>query len=315
MNRNIDIIIPLLDIDLYSFLCSYPYIIQNLPCKRIVLIGNEAIRNKIRGLNNVEFIEENYLLDGLTIDRIKELKKELSGNVKRTGWYFQQFLKLGYARICKDDYYLIWDGDTIPINKIDFFTSDGHPYLSYRDYVEFDKCFDSCQNNLLPRQALKKEIHRSYIAEHMLVNVAVMNEFLDVLENNTNVKGNVFYEKIMHSVPLHYINLSGFSEFEAYAAYLLKYHPSLYVERKWKNLRNAKNYIGSNPREKDIAWIKKEFDVISIEDFNSFWVICRMLRWIDRRRYIPFRWIYLFVNPLASILGKVRYIVRDIVKR
>lgn len=312
---NYDIVIPLLDVDLYSFLCSYPYIIQNLPCKKIVLIGNKDVCGKIRGLDKVDFIDENLLLEGLSLDKVKELKKELSGNTKRAGWYFQQFLKIGYARICKDEYYLIWDGDTIPVNKIDFFTSDGHPYLSYRDYVKNDKCFDYCQNNLLPHQALKKKVHRSYIAEHMLINVSVMNEFLDFLESNTEVKGNVFYEKIMHCVPLRYINLSGFSEFEAYAAYLLKYHPSLYVERRWKNLRNAKTYIGSNPRDRDIAWVKNEFDVISIEDFNSFWAICRFIRWIDSNRKIPFRWVYWFINPVASVLGKVRFIVRDIVKR
>lgn len=311
----LEIIIPLLDVDLYSFLSSYPYIMSNLPCKKIVLIGNEALRDKMRGLEDVEFIEENHLLDGLTIGKVKELKKEVSGNTKRAGWYFQQFLKFAYARVCKDEYYLIWDGDTIPINKIDFFTADGHPYLGYRDYVKNDSCFDPCQENLLPNGLLRKEEKKSYIAEHMLVKVSVMNELLDRLEDNSNVEGTAFFEKIMRCVPKRYINLSGFSEFEAYAAYVKKYHPSLYVERKWNNLRNAKTYIGSNPRTKDIEWIKDEFNVISIEDFNSFWMVCRLLRLVDVNRRFPFRVVYKLLNPVASVLGKVRFIARDIIKR
>ena len=31
------------------------------------------------------------------------------------GWYYQQFLKLQYARVCQDKYYMSWEGDTTTI--------------------------------------------------------------------------------------------------------------------------------------------------------------------------------------------------------
>mgnify|MGYP000720032394 CR=1 FL=1 len=316
MEMKIDVIIPILNRDLQSFLHAYPYILKNLPTRDIILIGGSDVENAAGRLGRVKFIHEDSVEPGLTLDAVRRLKKELSGSTRRAGWYFQQFLKMAYARLSDCDYYLVWDADTIPINKIDFFDSSGRPYLAYRDFVPEDKCYEPTQENLLPGKALKKQVRKSFIAEHMLVKTGIMRELLDRLEANHDVPGCAFFEKIMHCVPQRYINLSGFSEFELYAAFVLKYHPDTYVQRKWNNLRNAKTYIGSSPDSNDLQWISKVFDTASLEGFDRYWLVCRVIKLADKeRKKVPFSKVYSLISPIERLYMHTCNIARDIVKR
>lgn len=311
----LEIVIPVLSNDLDIFLLGYKYIMKNLPCKKIVLIGDAEVAEKTCHLPNVFFIDENNLLEGLSISEIKVIKKRVSGSKRRAGWYFQQFLKMGYAKVCRDEYYLIWDADTIPVNPIEFFNDKGKPYIAFRDFVKVDKCFDAAQDCILPDKVLHKTRHRSYITEHMLINVKIMRDLINKIEANNEVTGYYFFEKIMYCVPRNVINLSGFSEFELYAAFIFTFYPDKYEERKWKNLRNAKLFIGSTPRGIDLRWIATMFDTISLEDFNSYWFICRIIAKLDPNRNISFCKVYHWVNPMAKIISNIRFFVRGIIKK
>lgn len=312
---NVDVIIPILKRDLRSFLYAYPYILKNLPVKNIILIGSSDIQTEIQALDHVTLINENDIADGLTLGSIRKLKKVLSGNESRAGWYFQQFLKMAYARLSDCDYYLVWDADTIPINKIDFFDRYGRPYLAYRDFVPEDKCFEPTQENLLPGKALKKQVRKSFIAEHMLVKTSIMRELLDRLEANHDAPGHAFFEKIMHCVPQRYINLSGFSEFELYAAFVLKYHPDTYVQKKWNNLRNAKTYIGSSPDSNDLLWISRVFDTVSLEDFDRYWLVCRVINFMDPSHKIKFHYVYKTVQTTYKLFYYFRLKIRNLIRK
>lgn len=315
MDMNIDVIIPILNKDLQSFLHAYPYILGNLPARNIVLIGGSDVENATCRLDRVKFIHEDCIEPGLTLDTVRRLKKELSGSARRAGWYFQQFLKMAYARLSDCDYYLVWDADTIPINKIDFFDRYGRPYLAYRDFVPEDKCFEPTQESLLPDKALKKQVRKSFIAEHMLVKTSIMRELLDRLEANQDVPGRTFFEKIMHCVPQRYINLSGFSEFELYAAFVLKYHPDTYVQRKWNNLRNAKTYIGFSPDSNDLQWISRVFDTVSLEDFDRYWLVCRVINFMDPSHKIKFHYVYKTVQTTYKFLYYFRLKIRNLIRK
>ncbi len=311
----IDVIIPILHRDLQSFLHAYPYMLGNLPVRDIILIGGSDVGNAIGRLDRVKFIHEDSIELGLTLDAVCKLKKELSGSARRAGWYFQQFLKMAYARLSDCDYYLVWDADTIPINKIDFFDRYGSPYLAYRDFVPEDKCFEPTQENLLPDKALKKQVRKSFIAEHMLVKTCIMRELLDRLEANRDAPGHAFFEKIMHCVPQRYINLSGFSEFELYAAFVLKYHPDTYVQRKWNNLRNAKTYIGSSPDSNDLLWISRVFDTVSLEDFDRYWLVCRVINFMDPSHKIKFHYVYKTVQTTYKLFYYFRLKIRNLIRK
>lgn len=309
-NVKLDVVVPLTIVDLPTFLDNIFYLKSNLPCKRIVVIGNEQVGNKLSGIKEVVFLNEDTLYPSLSFDNVKSIKRKISGSDKRTGWYFQQFLKMAYSYFCQDSYYLIWDSDTIPINKIDFFDKDGKAYLDYRQYEKRDECYNPTQDALICDNFLKKKVHKSFIAEHMLINVEIMKCLITDLTTKGTAFKSSFYENILYSIPLKQINLSGFSEFECYAAYVLKKYPNSYTLRFWRNLRNAKTYVGNKKTQRNLQWFSHKFDVVSFEDYDSQWVICKLICCIDKSHAIPFFYIYNIINPIYQLYYKIRLKVR-----
>lgn len=315
IKRKLDVVIPIVKGDIPTFINNLPYIWKHLPVKRIILIGSKSIKPLIADLNGVEFQDEDNINEGMSLKTIKDIKKKISGRDQRSGWYFQQFLKMAYANICNDDYYLIWDSDTIPLKDIDFFDDSGKPYLDYRNYVKYDECFFETQNILFPKEYLKKTVDWSFICEHLLVNVNIMRSLLDNLTKNGSAGKTTFFENIMFIIPKSLINLSGFSEFETYAAYVLKNYPGMYTLRPWKNLRNAGIYIGHSITESNTKWIAESYDVISVEDFNPQWHICKLLLKLDPNHKLRFKTVSKIIQSCYSIIYDIRFKVRNIVKK
>lgn len=98
--------------------------------------------------------------------------RQLPRNI--TGWYYQQFLKMQYARMCKDKYYMVWDGDTIPCRRFSMFSEDGKPYLDLKH--EYHGEYFNTLAKLIPD--LHKCIGKSFISEHMLMRCDLMCEKL-----------------------------------------------------------------------------------------------------------------------------------------
>lgn len=308
----VDVIVPLLDADLPTFGKNISYIKKNLPCKRIVVIGCSSIENNIKKYD-VTFLDEDKIFKDLTIENVRKIKKRISGTSRRAGWYFQQFLKMAYSEVCQDDYYLIWDGDTIPVNSIQFFNEMGRPYLGYRQYVKLDECYTVTQLALLPNKELKKTENKSFIAEHLLVDVSIMKSLINDITEKCEAGRNSFFENILYSIPQEQINLSGFSEFECYAAYVLNKYKGAYELRPWHNLRNGKVYLGNNANGNDYQWVSECFDAISFEDYDSYWIICPLIRKICKN--IKFSSLYTLINPLYVSYYRCRTFIRSIVKR
>jgi hypothetical protein len=111
-----DIVIPLNINDSQKLLEHTDILKQFLNFENIIIISPNI--SKITNDNNlkVNFINEDELIPKINIKEIF-LKRGIKGN-DRIGWYEQQFLKMSYSSICKKDYYLLWDADTIPIKKI-----------------------------------------------------------------------------------------------------------------------------------------------------------------------------------------------------
>lgn len=95
-----DIIIPTIFRD-YPFLKKViDYIIQNL-CPETIFIITNLEKSKYLPksiLNNPKciVIDEDRLLDGLTFSIVRKLLSK-RGISSRPGWYYQQFLKIGFS--------------------------------------------------------------------------------------------------------------------------------------------------------------------------------------------------------------------------
>lgn len=265
INYKMNLIIPISSIDFekvkvnYKFYKKYIFGINNL-----VFIGNEKVEKLMNEYHSIfektKFINEKSLID---VDRIKKLiEKRNQKAIKRSGWYIQQFLKMQYCKLCKDKYYLIWDCDTIPIKKVNMFSNDRKPYFDVKE--EYNKPYFITMEKLLPE--LGKKYNYSFISEHMLIRTKIMKKLINRIDNNINICGDKWYEKIINSINIDDLPKSGFSEFETYGTFVNVHYNDSYKIRKWKSLRDGKYYY--NPKFfsfKDGQNISDKFDAISFE--------------------------------------------------
>lgn len=246
---------------------SLPYIRRNIDARKIFVVSSRKILDN--DLCECEFLDEDEILEGLSFEAVKGCLSSLDAFTNNTGWYLQQFIKLGISRICKNEYYLVWDADTIPLNPIPFFDKNGRPYLNLkREY--FSVYFRTIENLL----GLKKNRRESFISEHMLFKTDVVKRMLDEIESSRKFSGSSFWEKILYASDLHHYDFIKddqrfFSEFETYGTYCLHYYPGLYAVRKLRTLRHGVDFLGKNVSGEILEWASKDFDTISFEKWGT----------------------------------------------
>jgi hypothetical protein len=184
-----------------------------------------------------------------------------------TGWYYQQFLKMQYSSICKDEYYLAWDGDTVPCRKINMFSTETDtPYLDLK--YEYHPDYFDTMARILP--GLKKAIEKSFISEHMLFRCDIMRKLIRDIESNESIPGNRFWEKIINAIAPEKIYDSAFSEFETYGTYVADRYLDAYKLRDWHSFRLGASFFDiNNICERDFKWLAVDFDAISFEKGQS----------------------------------------------
>lgn len=205
-------------------------------------------------------IDEETLIEGLSFSRCKEL---LSYHFHKginiyPGWYLQQYLKMGFALTdyAKEEY-LIWDSDTIPLHALNF--KERGKYLLTVKTESHQPYFDTLQRLL----GFGKLYDRSFIAEHMPINVNIMREMIERIECS-DVEGNTWYEKIINATSG--CNEQAFSEFETYGNYCMKYHPEIIETRPLVTMRTAGLLYGRGVTSKQLRLLgEMEFDTASFE--------------------------------------------------
>ncbi len=217
-------------------------------------------------LNNKKcfVIDEDHIIEGLSYVIIDNILKKQNRKHTKTGWYFQQFLKMGFSMTdyCDTDYYLAWDSDTIPLRKIDFFDENQHPFFSMK--TEYHKPYFDTICQLLN---LTKLNPRSYIAEHMMFNRNVMMDLINRIEKS-NVEGNTWYEKIMNSLVDEIVSPFSFSEFETYGTFCSYYYPDLYKERQLPGIRGGGLIQGRFVSNRILNDLAKDMFVASFEIYD-----------------------------------------------
>ena len=240
---------------------NIPYIKKNIPAKHIFIVAKEQPSDDI--LNGCIFLDENNITEGLTFKAVSEKIQELGGNTKHTGWYFQQFIKLALSKISKNQYYLVWDCDTIPLHNLDFFDKNNHPYFNLKR--EYKPRYFSTIKQLL---GLKKKIKPSFISEHMMFDSELTNELIKLIEQK-KIIGNTFWEKII-TVSFRRTSESerNFSEFETYGTFVESFYKDRYSKRKLQTLRYGTEFFGERPEENILRWCAKKLDTISFEKYD-----------------------------------------------
>lgn len=316
MMNDFDIIIPIAKNDVEALKNNLPYIRKLFSNNTITIIANNSVKNEFQDYPYLHFVDENKMIDEMTFNSIKQLiESKYPKAARRTGWYFQQFLKLGYARICKKKYYLSWDSDTIPLNNLCFFGKDGKPYLDYVDYVKEDKAYDKTIQTLWDDNSVFVNNDFSFITEHMMFSTDITKCMINEIENNAHVLGNNYAEKIINAIAIDNLNLSGFSEFETYSAYIRSKHSEEYQLRNWRNVRHGKSFFGNQINDKQIKWVSEYFDAISIEDFDHQLFLSRFLCSERMTHKVSFKLIFDTLSPLIDMLYFCRMKIRSVVRK
>ena len=247
-------------------------VFKYLPAKDVTVIGNkelcEAVDSdiaagkykdlSIRSLDEEELVARQPVVD-LIRSREGTIDEEIMSKV-RPGWYYQQFLKMAYHKICDKDYYMSWDMDTVPLRPHDMFDEDGRPYFDIKSEY-FPGYFDTIEKLL----GLKKGMKLSFVSEHMIFSVDYMKELIDAIESS-HAEGADYTEKIINTIDDMYITY-GFSEFETYGTYVSAKHPEAYGMRGFASFRRGSWFTReSDLNEDDIAWLSEDYDAVSFEN-------------------------------------------------
>lgn len=257
---NFDVIIPVSTKDAFFVHRTVSYIKRN-----VIGVQNVYIISKKNNMHffkqsladeNVFFIDENNLLKDLSYNNVRQVLSDKDAS-KLTGWFFQQFLKMAFARSeYAKDFYMSWDSDTLPLRRISF-EKNNKPVFDKKK--EYHKPYFSTITRLL---GLEKSVDFSFIAEHMLFKTSIMLDLLHHIEEKN--ASSCWWKSIINSCAFDE-SLNCFSEFETYGTFCFSRYPDDYEVCQLASFRHGGMICGrfiSDNRLKQLAF---DLDTISFE--------------------------------------------------
>jgi hypothetical protein len=209
----------------------------------------------------IDVLEEDNLIEGLTYKNLESLMINIHNTNKRVGWYFQQFIKMAYSLITNNDY-IVWDSDTIMLNRIDFYESN--KYVLFHTNQNEHNAYAETFKRIFP--SLKFESSKSFIAEKMIISQRIMQEIIASIESKY---GKPFFQAILENIESPEIQNSSFSEFATYSNYVLNNYFDKLVIRDSKHFRDGKKIFGELPTIEALSSISELYDSVSIEKWQT----------------------------------------------
>lgn len=263
MNNKFTMVCPAIPDDVDKLVQNSGIFFKYLPIDKICVIGPNKVQQLLPTSNHrFIFIDESTIV---SFDKVAAILDDILGNHGRTGWYLQQFIKMSYSLMCEEDYYLLWDSDTIPLKKIEMFDNDGTPYFDMKK--EYHKAYFDTIENIF---GYKKEDKMSYISEHMIVKSSLMRDMIKDIQAKSEIAGDDYFEKILRSVCMSDLPSSGFSEFETFGTYCAYNAPNVYKKRVWHSMRWGGQFIDkSTLTQEKIDWLARNYNALSFEKFDQ----------------------------------------------
>lgn len=225
----------------------------------------DFFQNKLNNNFPITLIDENTLIDKIELNIIKNILIDRIGSPQRAGWYFQQFLKMSASTLPEiENYYLIWDSDTILLHPIDFFDQNGKVLINPK--TEHHKPYFKLLDKVLD---IQKQVDFSFISEHLMVNKFYMKELIDLIQDRFNNELS-WVEIIINSIDNKDLGGSGFSEYEFYGNYIASRHKNSYMIKPLKSLRDGTKFYGSSPSKYDLCQLmRNDFVFVTFEIWQT----------------------------------------------
>ncbi|MDT3427230.1 hypothetical protein J2Z22_002781 [Paenibacillus forsythiae] len=218
----IDVLIPAIEKDL----ATLPHVVDAVrkhvkhPIRSVMIVAPRKPRIlDFCRRKDCTFIDENTVLP--------LAKKDIhyrSRTWERSGWLFQQLLKLGGDKLCTADYFLVIDADTVLIAPHRF-RLNGKTVFYCRNWSQPE--YFVTYRKLMGKKAVRPS---SFVTHYMLFERSRLARMKREIESRHGVP--------WHSAILRSINRSrqfGFSEFETYGNYLYAKDPGGMVLKKARN--------------------------------------------------------------------------------
>ncbi len=260
--------------------------LEYLPVRNLIICGNSRVGEYLEeyrkgetisseGKERLRFLNEEEILG---IEQVRQWMQQMRRKVgmvdpndRTVGWYYQQFLKLSYARICPDAAYMTWDGDTVPCREFQMFS---------RTLMGKSRAYFDCKDDHYPHfmetvkgifPDLKLDIPQSFVSEHMLFQKGLVLEMMDQIEKKSEVEGDTYWKKILSIVGPRRLANFVFSEFETYGNYCMSCHPGEYLLREWYSFRHGGEVF--SPEEltsEDLVYFGRDFYGMTFESYHEF---------------------------------------------
>lgn len=264
IQKRVPLVVPTIKTDFLVFCKNIDIFKKFLPISHIYVVGDEELKGVVPIGDFFIFVNEKDLLP---INHLKQLFASRCMNLPKgqhgCGWYIQQFIKMIFATVCEEEYYLLWDSDTVPVKEIQVFDKDGVPFLDTK--TEFFKSYFDTIGNLFP--GLGKDYPRSFISEHMLIKSSIMKSLLNDITSNDRLVGDTPFEKIINTINIVDLQKAGFSEFETFGTYVYSKFREEYRFRVWTSMRFGACFFNKGDfLEQDILdWLAVNYYAISFE--------------------------------------------------
>lgn len=232
-----------------------------VPSKNYLLIVPDSDVELFKSITDRTFkvVPESVFVPGL-----KEILrgKIPSSSIGRIGWYLQQFIKLSVLEEAREyEDFVIWDADTVPLKKIEFFRSTGE--------VEF---FTGSESHLQYFDLTKKLLgfgkiaKFSYIAQCFPCKGIWAKDFFCSIESKFS---NDWRNSILNLID--FKESSGLSEYETLGTFVYSNYPKQVIVsgRKW--LRNGNALIGGphNINREPYMQLIKDYEHITFERWEE----------------------------------------------
>jgi hypothetical protein len=188
---------------------------------------------------------------------------DLTDNIKRYGWYLQQFLKIEALLQSSADWLVIWDADCVPVKKIELFDDNGRAI--YMRASEYHQEYFSMIERLL---GLSRIQNQSFVIPGFPFKGAWAKDFIrDIESQNDEMK---WFDAIISCTDLS--QRSGFSETETLGTWIANIHPDSWTtsDLAWERLGQSRFGFAKNHSTESLITIgrNKNLDIISFENWD-----------------------------------------------
>ena len=213
----------------------------------------------------LEILNEDKIIENITRESVQEYFTKNGFSPDRAGWYFQQFLKMGFfLKYGIKSHYVTWDADTIPLRPFDFFDDRGR--ILIQPTSEHHAPYFKTMDRLL---GLRRLAFYSFISGHLIIESEVMRSLISDIKNR-HPSYTSWVLAILDCVSKEDLQRSGFSEYETHGNYLLSQKPESIVARKLASTRKGTFRYGIFPSEVDLWNLSVDYYFVTFETWHPF---------------------------------------------